>query len=477
MARWLGIARRALRVLATVGVGLGGAWLAFLILGRAHHQLGPFEVEYYLRPGPSVTEISLPPLGRLRVNSHMSPLHLTATLQEVDPDGIARGLRSGGVRGLADRVERQALHALRVQAWRALAIGLAGSLAASLVVFRRRWRSALVAATAGSLLVVAAGGIAWATFRPAAFLEPTFTGSLRLAPGLVGPIRQATGRIEDFRRELSRITRSALGAYAAVITGRQVTGEAVAILHIADIHASPIGMDFAQRVATSFGVDAVIDTGDITSFGTPLEQTILSRVGEFDVPYVFVRGNHDPPAIIPALARFDNAVVLENEVAEVAGLAVYGAPHPLFTPDPDATREHAEIDAIVREEGDAVAGRLAALPEPPDILAVHDGRMARASAGLVPLAISGHFNEFAEFQDQGTLFLRVGTTGGGGVDTFIADQSVPLGAQILYFDGDPLGPVAYDWIELDPRTGSLTLDRRLVPEVEPAPGPTLTPSP
>ena len=463
--------------MATVGVGLGGAWLAFLILGRAHYQLGPFNVEYFLRPGPSVTEISLPPLGRLRANSHISPIHLTATLDEVNPDGISEALRAGGVRGLADTVERESLRALRVHAWRALAIGLAGSLAASMAVFRRRWRSALVAATAGSLLVVATGGLAWATFRPSAFLEPTFTGPLRLAPGLVGPIRQATGRIEDFRTELSRITRSALGAYAAVITGRQVTGDAVAVLHIADVHASPLGMDFAERVATSFGVDAIVDTGDITSFGTPLEQTILSRIGGFDVPYVFVRGNHDPPSIGAAIARFENAVVLENESVQVVGLTIFGAPHPLFTPDPEATRDHAEIEAAVREAGEALAARLAALPDPPDILAVHDGRMAQASAGLVPLALSGHFHDFSEFEDLGTLFLRAGTTGGGGVDTFIAEESVPLAAQILYFDGDPLELVAYDWIELDPRTGSLTLDRRLATQTEPTPGPTLTPTP
>ncbi len=459
-------------------MGLGGAWLAFLILGRANYQLGPFDVQYYMRPGASVTEISLPPLGRLRADSHTSPIHFTATLEAVDPDGVTEALRAVGVRGLAATVEREAFRALRVHVWRLAAIGLVASSVTALVVFRHRWRTALAAAVGSVVVLVSAGGLAWATYRPSAFLEPTFTGSLRLAPGLVGPIRQATDRIEDFRAELGRITESALGAYANVIAERRSTEDAIAILHISDVHASPIGMDFAQRLATSFDVDAIIDTGDITSFGTPLEQAILSRIRGFHVPYLFVRGNHDPPSIGARIAGFEDAVVLENEAVEVAGLTIYGAPHPLFTPDPEATQEHDEIEAAVAEAGDALAERLVALPEPPDILAVHDGRMAQASAGLVPVVLSGHFHDFSDSEDLGTLFLRVGTTGGGGLDTFTADRSVPLGAQILYLEGSPPELIAYDRIELDPRTGSLTVDRQLAREpVEPTPGPTLTPTP
>jgi predicted phosphodiesterase len=478
VARWAGFAGRALRLLATVGVGFGGAWLAFLILGRADYALGPFDVEYYARPGLPGTEIALPPLGRLLVDSHTSPVRFTATLQAVDPDGVTEALRRDGVRGLVATVERTALEALRVHVWRLVAIGLVGSAVAALLVFRHRWQAALAAATGGMVLLVAAGGLAWATYRPSAFLEPTFTGSLRLAPGLVGPIRQATDRIEDFRAELSRITRSALGAYANVIAERRSTEGAIAILHVSDIHASPIGMDFAQRLATSFQVDAIIDTGDITSFGTPLEQAILSRIRGFDVPYVFVRGNHDPPAIGGLISGVGDAEVLEDDVVEVAGLTIYGAPHPLFTADPEATRDHGQIEAAVAEAGDRLAERLSSLPDPPDILAVHDGRMAQASAGLVPIVLSGHFHEFSEFEDRDTLFLRTGTTGGGGLDTFTADQSIPLAARILYFDGLPAELVAHDRIELDPRTGDLTLDRQLALDpVEPAPGPSPTPMP
>jgi hypothetical protein len=79
------------------------------------------------------------------------------------------------------------------------------------------------------------------------------------------------------------------------------------------LHTSPLGMDFAQEVARSFQVDLVIDTGDITSFGTPLETAILERIPAFDLPYIFVRGNHDAPAVGDAIEALPNASVLEGE--------------------------------------------------------------------------------------------------------------------------------------------------------------------
>jgi hypothetical protein len=165
-----------------------------------------------------------------------------------------------------------------------------------------------------------------------------------------------------------------------------------------------------------------------------------------------------------------NTTILDGRAVTVQGLRLYGAPHPLFTPDPGFDLDDREIAEAVRAAGETLAEDLATEGSV-DILAVHDDRMAEASAGLVPLVISGHFHEFGEGTAGGTLFLRSASTGGGGLDTFTAEEAIPLGAQVLHFEGSPPRLVAFDRISLDPDTRDLTVDRELVEPAVPVPGP------
>jgi hypothetical protein len=80
----------------------------------------------------------------------------------------------------------------------------------------------------------------------------------------------------------------------------------------------------------------VVDTGDITTWGTEVESTTLSRIGDLKVPYVFVRGNHDSRLTQAAVAVNRNAVVLDGDVRRVGGLVVAGIGDPAFTPDAGA---------------------------------------------------------------------------------------------------------------------------------------------
>jgi predicted MPP superfamily phosphohydrolase len=455
----------ALRWVFVALVGLGGAWLALLALGRADYAVGPFRVEMFARPGLGHTEIAVPPLGRLDANTHVGPIRLTATLQEVGPTEVSELVRHRGMQGLARQVEEEGLAALRVHGWRSLGVAVLGALALGLLIFRLRWRRVLAAGLSGAVLFGASATLAWTTFRPEAFASPTYTGSLALAPQLIGPIREATGRIEDFRIELQRLVAGAVGAYTQIAETVPETGTAVSLLHISDIHSSPLGMDFAQRLAQAFRVDLVVDTGDLTSFGSPPERFITTRIRGFEVPYVFVPGNHDSPATSTGVGAQPNGIVLDGRAEEVAGLTIYGAGHPVFTPDPTVDVTDREFADAARAAGEAVAEDVAALDLPPDIVAVHDDRMAEASAGMVPLVISGHFHQPEARVEEGTVFLRVATTGAGGLDTFTRPEPIPLSAQILYFDGDPLRLVAWDVVTLNPITRDLSVSRHHISEL------------
>jgi predicted phosphodiesterase len=453
-------------------LAVAGAWLALLAAGRATYQLGPFRVELFARPGSGITEVDLPPLGQIRADTHSVPLRLTATVDLVDPDRLNQTVEAVGVEGLVELVEDRGLAAARSHGVRAAAVALAG-VAAAAALFRRRVDVGRTA-VCGVVLVGLATGGTWLGYRADAFVEPVYTGSLRLAPDLIGPIQQATRRIEVFRDELGRLVRGTVEAYGAVTAGTGPSEDAIVVLHISDIHSSPLGMDFAQQLADTFGADLVVDTGDLTSFGSRLERAVLDRIPQFGVPYLFVRGNHDSTAIGVQVEALPNAETLESETATAAGLSLFGAAHPLFTPGRRLSDE--EIAETVAAARDDLADRVGALDPPPDVVLVHDPRMAVGLAGRVPLVLSGHFHRFDADVREGTFFLQTATAGAGGLDTFIDVEPIPLAAEVVYLDGSPPRLVAVDRVALEPETRQLLVERQLAETIrqevgEPAPAP------
>jgi predicted phosphodiesterase len=229
-------------------------------------------------------------------------------------------------------------------------------------------------------------------------------------------------------------------------------------------------------------VDMVIDTGDLTSFGTPAEVLTASSIPGFNRPYVFVRGNHDSFAVQSEVAGEPNGIVLDGRTQEVGGLTIYGLGDPLFTPNKSAALDDAQSEERVRTADPRVLAGVEAAAEAPDIVAVHDDRMAESVAGRVPLVISGHFHVPSARVESGTLFLRVGSTGGAGATVFTQEGGVPLSAEILYFSRSALPKlIGYDLIEQTPESGSLTVKRHLIEEefgmLVPSPPATATPTP
>jgi predicted phosphodiesterase len=470
LPRWVGL-------LAPILVGIAGAALALQAFAKTTIDAGPFQVQLEADFGRSVTDISLPPLGRLRADTHGAPLHLRASLREVDVEELQDGLRRG-IDSVAAEVERNTLdEAGRFGAWMVL-VGIAGAAALGLVAYRNRWLEVLRATVAGLVVVVLSVGFTAIGFDTAAFQAPSYTGSLRLVPQLFGPVEGAIERVGYFRDELRRVVAGAARAYAAVESNPLGRGDEVRVLHVSDIHLSTLGYGFAQELARSFDVDLVIDTGDTTSFGAPDEEFILSEVPEFELPYVWVRGNHDAASFQDALASLDRTVVFDGQTEEVDGFTIYGLGHPYFNEQRGSPVGDEEVEALVTAAAEQVVADLSALAEPPDIVLVHDDRMAEGVAGMVPLVLSGHFHESRAEVVDGTLYLRVGTTGGAGPTGFTAEGDVPFSAEILYFraneDGG-MGLVAWDVVTQFPETGSLEIERHLASAVGVSPSPA-TPS-
>jgi predicted phosphodiesterase len=478
-------ARRGLRRIGTVAlpiaVGIAGAWLAIQAFGTESLSLGAFEVRLEAHAGPAVTEIALPPLGKIRADTHLAPLTLRATLVDVDVDRLRSDLVDGPAR-LAAALQQQAVRSIRPFAVRLLLIGAAGALLLAAMVFRLRPRPVAIATLAA---VLALGGVellTLATYDEAAFREPAYEGTLALAPQLFGPIEGTIERAGYFRAELQRIVTSATRAYSAIEANPLGREEETRILLMGDIHLSALGMSFAKSLAESFDVDAVVDIGDTSSFGTGSEAAILSFVPLFDRPYVWVRGSHDSSAFERAVRRLGNGVVLDGDEAQVAGLTMYGLGDPYFLEARGAPKTDDEIEALTRSAGPRILADVEAMSAPPDLIAVHDRRMAEAVAGRVPLVVSGHFHRDEVNVIDGTIYLEVGTTGGAGPTGFTAEGGTPFSAQILYFrpalPGSPPRLIAWDLIRQFPENGNLTVERHLVDAElgSPSPSPAATPT-
>ena len=473
--------RRAAPVLVACLVGLAGAWLGMALFGNDTVPIGPFRVELDVGFGKGETELGLPPFGALTADTHLSPLHVSATLEDVGVRRLTDVVKQEGIDGLVNDVELDAHDSVRTMAWRVLLVATLGGVALALLVYRRRWRLVAAGGLTALLGVALCEVFLLATFTPEAFSEPTYSGSLALAPQLIGPVTDATGKIEDLRAGLEQIVDGTVRAYTT-LQPAPPTSDAIRVLHISDIHASPLGMDFAQEVARGFDVDFVIDTGDLTSFGTPIENLITTEIPAFGRPYVFIRGSHDSIALQAEVAKEPNAIVLDGRAKTIDGLTVYGLGHPAFTPARGAPVDAEDFAALARSVGPRIVQDVEASPDPVEVVAVHDDRMAEAVAGRVPLVISGHFHETTATVRNGTLYLRIGTTGGSGAGIF-RGLDIPFSAEVLYFSKEPEPRlIAYDVIEQSPQSGTLQVRRVNVPvefgdlELTPTPTPTPTPS-
>ena len=124
--------------------------------------------------------LGLPPFGALTADTHLSPLHLSATLQRrrrpaADGRRQRRGHRRARERHRARRARERSDVALRAHARRARS---AATVLAALV-YRRRWHPIAPAGVAALLAVAICEVLLLATFQPAAFTRTHVLGLAR----------------------------------------------------------------------------------------------------------------------------------------------------------------------------------------------------------------------------------------------------------------------------------------------------------
>jgi predicted MPP superfamily phosphohydrolase len=461
--------------------GAAGTLLAVTFLVHEDARVGPATVRLSARPALSgSSKLALPPFGSVTARTHLGPLAFRATLDDVDVQALGRMIdqapASGGLEAALAPLERQAHQAATVFLVKLALIGVAGSLLGVLPFPRRSWRVLRRCLAGGAAAVVIMLVPTMVTFEVGAFRAPRYQGAVEYAPTLIGDVRTGLQRLHTLRDEMALISENLNRAYDALAQPppRLAGGDVVRVLHISDLHLNPTGFDLAQRLAAYFEVDAVIDTGDMGTWGLAFEPAVAAKVKGFQVngrqlPYLFVKGNHDSPELVRAVAHNPNAHVLNWSAVAVRGISFYGVGDPSFSPGEGYRTD--EFELLKRAKSIQVGEAIDARVPRPDVLLVHDPQLATYAAGHVATVLDGHLHAFGTQLVNGTRMITDGTTGAAGPDGLRNQRPQPYSAEVLYFDSHTRRPLAIDRITVDAlRTDALqstfSVQRVLFPEGE-----------
>jgi predicted phosphodiesterase len=448
------------RVARLVTIGLLGGIVALALLGitsRSTGDVGPGTIELSARLGPARTELLLPPFGAISAPTHEAPVTLSARVNRIDVDA-AQDLASQPA--LRERIDATVRSALTPLVWRFVlqAIGVSTVIGAVVgaVIPGRRWSYVAAGAAGGLLAAASLVGLALVRLDPQAFADaPRFDGPIERAPRLIETARRYVEDFEAVRDRVDALSSQLSDLYAAATTEQIAQGPGtVHVLHVSDLHLNPVGLEVTADLAERFGVDAIVDTGDFTTFGLPPEAQFSEQLAGMPAPYYLVPGNHDSFGIRQALADSGELTLVDGSVITVGDVDILGVGHPVFT----ATGEVGDelIDRALESQAEETAALAASLD--PDVLAVHDP--AQGDGVDVPLVMAGHTHEtsFTE-RDDGAIVVTVGSTGATGLGSFTVETDLPYEAEVLHFDRGRL--VGVDAISLR-TTGEFQIERRLI---------------
>lgn len=480
-------------------VALVGLLLGVQLGGNGDYKVGPLQVQMELKPAlHGESRVEIPPLGSLSVDSHDSPTMISARIQQFDErDTRALVEDPSRLKAASQDAPDEIVAAVTDLALRA-AIGVTiVTLLLGLIVFRRFWRTVIAGALALTLLAGVVG-LTWATWRPESIREPRYEGLLTRVPAVVGDARSISDDFDAYRDELAQFITNMSGVYTTIsnLQSFKTDPNSIRVLHISDLHLNPASWDVISSISRQFDVNVIVDTGDITDWGSKLENSYADNIGKLDAPYVFIRGNHDSQVTADAVAGQPNATVLENEVREVGGLTFAGIGDGRLNSDksqgalednldvvtaqnrklaetieryngagrsPDSTEgdEPAEPDAVEGSVDEPVSG---SVDSSVDIVLTHDPAGADEFADSAPLVLAGHKHKRSQRAlDDDTLLRVEGSTGASGLRGLYNDGSdTSLRMSLLYFS--PEGKLlAYDEITASGASQSkLTLERKLV---------------
>ncbi|MCC3765417.1 metallophosphoesterase [Glycomyces sp. TRM65418] len=463
--------RRVMVVAAILFVGTAAAAGGLALVGGTKADIGPFDTTVALHPDlTGETVVQIPPLGDVVFDSHDGPLGVNLKLDSVDPVEAQAIINTpGGVTSASESLASDVTDAVVRVVVEALAIVTLCGLLVGALAFRTMRRALLTGLTALSV-TAALMGYAASTLRAESISQPRYEGLLAYAPSVVGNAEEIAVNYEEYVANLQKFVTNISEFYSLAMDMPQlgIQDDSIRVLHVSDIHLNPSAWHLMESVVQQFDIDAVADTGDMNDWGSEQEAEIFSQgVEQIEVPYVFVKGNHDSATTVAALAAYEHVIILDGEVQEVAGLNFAGVPDPRFTPDKGSEPSSEYTKQMLTESGERLA-RAIENAGGADLAMVHEPPMAEPLAGVVPLVLSGHTHKRSvKDLGEGTTLMVEGSTGAAGLRHFETEDPMKMEMDVLYFDPVTKALTAYDSISVGSGSETdVTLDRTVIPAEE-----------
>ncbi len=485
----------ALLALACAAVALLGSVIALRAAAPESREVTLGTVDIHVVPArKGEMDVYVPVVDwGVRAHPYRAPVSVQLEFRSLDRDAALAALRSGGsadasLAGLESELHDAVSYSLRRAAAFALlgaAVGglLVGAIAAGLG--RRRW---LLLGPATGLAVAFAAvsltGLGVSRFDYEALRAPTFYAHGDELPRLLAfserLLAAGEGYQDSYGEAVAGLTR--LIAVAGDRGGDEAPPDRTIVV-ASDLHAN--GLVLPELEGFTAG-KPVFMVGDLTQRGTRYEAAVVPGVARLGTPVVAVSGNHDSRALMRAAARAGVVVLTRSgrlrpdgttdgePVATVAGLRVAGWDDPSETAGGTFAgrllelKEQAFLDAR-RQFLDWFAG----LPERPDVVLVHRYAFAHAlleeleSEGGAPvLILTGHDHRQHVEPAGPNVLVDGGTVGAGGAFGVGHELS---GFALVHLDADDRAR-AVDLVEVEPRSGSASAHRIVLPALEPAGG-------
>jgi predicted phosphodiesterase len=439
-------------LLGIVGAGVGlAAW------GPVRADVGALRMGISIAPattGESVVDLS--PLGAVKFDTHDTPLRFRASIDDFESSAARKAARTGKLPDTKE-IQDAAPKALGFAGGTILLVAAgSGALLAGLV--RRRWSAVAVGAVAPVLVL---GGVIYASWKSFDLqtADPSCTGAIGLACEGVARVRETVNNKDTQTTEIGAAAKNLANFYIGAVGNDQETKDSTyRILLTSDIHLNPSALGFAANLAEAFDVNAVVNVGDDADWGGAVGN-ITGGAKEFDVPFIWVRGNHDS-LVTQRDSKNNGAVVLDDSSFVQDGFNYWGIGDPTFTPKADKTVVRlGEKQYKQKWSKDVLAPAVGKLPAQPDIIAVHDPAMLDALTTRPTLTLTGHTHKFKATTGRnpdGTPWAVVtnGSTGGAGLRVLDTGQERPMQACIIWLDKETKDPQFLDLFSFRPLVDS-----------------------
>lgn len=452
------------RPLGMAIAALIGAVLFVWLFGSAVYTVEGLSFRVSLQPAWSgKTVLEFPPLGNISANTHKLPVTIQITLQNIETDLASSLFRTDTEKTVWNDLQTDFKGLIRPFLLRQIYLAMLGAAAAILLIWRYRPKMIL----AGALTGLLASGIFLFSLSESydlnAFAQPEVNGVLSLAASVFPEPDNLLQKLDEIQSQTRLMVNNIEDLFSstnglAALAPSKSGNSTKKILLVGDLHSNPVGIELISSITDAFAVDLIIDTGDLTDFGSSIEASFVQELNTIEVPYLFCPGNHDTPEIMEAIKGMPQGIILEGNITEIAGLKILGSPDPLSSKN--VVKEEAlQNETLLRRHQVESIKSQAELN--PDIVVVHDSAAAQQLRNRFPLIVTGHTHRQKVLVSDHSVIINPGTTGAAGIRGLYSEGETSYSAIILYIKPGEKA-TALDLIKYVPATHNFIIERKLL---------------